>query len=122
MAEDDTDPFNEDNAVSLTGSYHPASGNVFVLGTSGDDIISLAPYGAARMQVVVNGTPTIYNLADVSGVGIRTLGGNDTVSGGGASKNLRAWAGEGNDLLTGGSGPDTLDGGPGDDSLNGKAA
>jgi Ca2+-binding RTX toxin-like protein len=123
VAEDDADPFNEDNTVPLTGVYHPAGGDVFVHGTAGGDTITVSPNGASSLDVNVNGPTYTYALADLANLRIRGHAGDDSISGTSISKVLLAWAGAGTDTVSGGTGSDTLDGGPGADLwlINGTA-
>jgi Ca2+-binding RTX toxin-like protein len=113
IAELDVDPVSEDNTAVFTGVYHAPGGLVLVHGTAGNDTITVQP---GSVQLTVNGTLYVYTDADVSGLAIRSHGGNDVVNGSALTKNLRVLAGPGNDILSGGAGDDFLAGGPGNDT------
>src|SRR4030095_931853 len=59
VAENDADPFNEDNVVLLTGAYHVPGGAVHVHGGLGDDNVTIAANGAG-FDLNLNGIVTTY--------------------------------------------------------------
>lgn len=115
-------------------------GWIDVSGTTGNDVISIAPTAAepSIVAVVVNGQITELPLASVwriigaTGAGddlitvdpaitaqasLKGGGGNDSITGGGGDDTLLGGAGR--DTLRGGKGNDTLDGQAGNDLLDG---
>jgi PKD repeat protein len=123
-------------------------GMLTVVGTSGDDVISVRPGSQPGFaEVIVNGTSQgEFNLTGLSGVSVEGLDGNDHLSvdpngptgwqttpvyllGGNGNDTLTASGtaatvlvgGAGNDTLTGGAGRDVLIGGAGTDVVSGAA-
>ena len=113
ISEDDLDALSEDNTALITGVYHTAGGDVFVLGTSGNDIITVT---AAQTDLIVNfnGTSVTYTAAEVAVIRVRGGAGDDNLSGS-VAKVMRLWGDKGDDTLQGGVGSDYLYGGAGSD-------
>jgi Ca2+-binding RTX toxin-like protein len=114
IAENDVDPFNEDNKVPLYGAY-TGSGTLYVHGSPGDDTITLAPSGA---DVTLSGIlGTVYTYSGLTAIRVRADFGYDSVSGAGVPVPMWIYGGDGNDTLQGGSASDYLDGGAGSDEF-----
>lgn len=113
VAESDADPQNEDNTAAFQGAYHLPKGLVLVHGTQGDDVIVIGARG-----LTFNGKVTKYLDSDVSEYRVRAGDGNDLVRAPALGKRLKAFGGDGNDILIGGRGNDLLGGGNGDDFIN----
>jgi hypothetical protein len=118
VAEDDADPHNEDNTAAFEGAYQLPRGPVMVHGGPGDDVIRLA---SGNKDLIINGKLIKYRDDRVLEYRVHAHAGNDQVRGPALKKRLKAWGGDGNDVLIGGRLNDRLDGGAGDDVLNGKA-
>jgi hypothetical protein len=112
------------NIENITG-IPPASvdgGNLFVLGTTGNDRINLTVRNATDVVVTINGHQELVTpLASVTGrIVMYGSDGNDQIA---VASNIPVDAdlhgGPGNDRLTGGLGNDFLDGGLGVDTLMG---
>jgi Ca2+-binding RTX toxin-like protein len=111
------------NVDETTGAltYSLASGVLSVVGTSGDDVITVYN-DAGAIKIDSNGSiiDTGATAAAVTGVSISGLGGNDTLKidlSLGAALLGSLLGGDGNDLLISGRGNDLLDGGAGDDEV-----
>ncbi len=107
----------EYNVAAITGAYHATTGAVMVQGGSAADTVSVS--GAT--VVTVNGASTTYTSASVTGIRVRTHGGNDVVNLTAATKATLVHGGAGNDTLSGGTVSDLLFGGIDNDSLFGNA-
>jgi Ca2+-binding RTX toxin-like protein len=124
----------DDTITSGVGLAGPAAVNVdggsgsdsaTYSGTSGADTVGIAPFGAGVATFAPGGTPLV--TSGVESLGVRGLGGDDTITaqngiagltsltidGGAGDDNLRG--GDGDDLLIGGAGNDLVDGGRGSD-------
>ncbi|KKK72248.1 hypothetical protein LCGC14_2905760, partial [marine sediment metagenome] len=102
----------------VTGVYHPPGQEVFVHGDETDnDVWVHLSNGILTLSGDIVAT---YDEADVSGLRIRTHGGDDLVDATLQPKGLHIWGGPGNDRLNAGAGDDVLDGGVGDDHLSGE--
>jgi Ca2+-binding RTX toxin-like protein len=131
----------QNNVVDSTGAWLSTSGNLFVTGTTGNDIIVVRPgTKPTQLFVVLNGT-VIGNFprAQVTGrLRVKGLDGNDKITvalalanpadllGGagadslwGGSRADRLFGDGGNDLIYGRGGNDVLVGGDGNDDLRG---
>jgi hypothetical protein len=98
-----------------------ASGTLKVVGTSGDDTITIAKVTSRRAVVTLNGTE-LGTFGGVLRVDVRAGAGDDSVSlTNGFARRATLIAGAGNDTLTGGNGKQLLLGGAGDDVLAGGA-
>ena len=106
----------KDNAAIFTGTYHPLAGGVFVQGTAGADVVTLAPNGL-NTDLSVNGPTTTY--PDATGFALRLHDGDDSLDGKNSTLPISAWGGAGNDSLIGGGAADVLNGGIGDDVVTG---
>ena len=96
-----------------------SGGDLYVIGTTGNDSIFVNPAAGGQLAVVRNGVS--YGPFAVPGtIRVTALEGNDTVTVGAAVARPAAIdGGAGNDTLNGGAGNDTLIGGTGNDSLAG---
>jgi serralysin len=114
-----TEIHEDNNTTLLTGVYHPAGGDVFVHGGSGNDTVTTTVSGS-NINVKLNTTTYTYSSAGVTGLRVRTHAGDDTfTSPSTLNKPMGVWGGEGNDTLTTGAGNDLLSGGGGNDRLFG---
>lgn len=95
-------------------------GTLNVDGTDGPDVIRVWTRGDT-VVVRDNGQVTAFPAADVRGVMVMGLGGNDRVNCRGVSVNCEIFGGEGNDVLAGGRGSDEISGHDGHDRLYGMA-
>jgi Ca2+-binding RTX toxin-like protein len=115
VAEEDSDPHNEDNTAVFHGAYkYSGATNVFVHGTAAADTVF-----AGSNNLSLNGTGYLYGSA--IGLRIRVHAENDVVSSN-FNGPVALFGGPGNDQLSGGSKPDYIDGGEGDDTLRGNAS
>lgn len=123
----DVDPLNEDNTGFLSGVYHLPGGSVFIhgrdlptTGESAEKITTTTTTDGTEMIVAfagsIRGTLT-YDLADVTGLRVRSHSGDDSVVGSDMADFIHG--GPGDDRIDGGPGDDTLDGGPGADTILG---
>ena len=110
----------------VPGAWLSATGNLFVAGTPGRDVISIKLVkDAARVTHVVvklNGTTVgdFLQAAVTSRIVARGLGGNDAITVASTITNgADLYGGTGNDILTGGAGPDRLFGEDGTDKVTG---
>jgi Ca2+-binding RTX toxin-like protein len=93
-----------------------------ISGSAGADVITVTVVGGAVRVDRTSAGPFTVSHGAVEELAIRTLGGNDTVTGAlglGPIVSLRLEGGVGNDTLTGGDGEDFLWGGPGADAITG---
>lgn len=101
----------------------PAGANTLVIvGTTGDDVIKVAPSGdKGDVKVLVNGVSQgVFVKGSFSSIAAYGLAGNDTIQIDGDVRSAAyLFGGDGNDILTGGGGPTFLDGGAGNDRLYG---
>ncbi len=140
----------EDRSVPATGlSASLANGQLSILGTEGDDVITVRHLPAqfrTPVQLRIDGINQTFDPTKISKIVVQSGEGNDTISmiapraamgranyslelwGGAGDDTLtgslnadRLFGGAGNDVLRGGSGNDLLDGGEGDDQLYGEA-
>lgn len=118
VAEDDADPFNEDNTAAFFGLYHAAAGEVFVHGTQFDDTGKVTTAGA-NLHATANAEAFDYALTDVKELRIRVHDGADNVDGTTVDKPMFILGGPGRDKLRGGAAADTIQGGSSDDELRG---
>jgi hypothetical protein len=95
-------------------------GTLVVGGTDGPDVIRVWTRGDT-VVVRDNGQVTTFPAADVRGVMVMGLGGNDRVNCRGVSVNCQILGGEGDDVLAGGRGSDEISGHDGHDRLYGMA-
>jgi hypothetical protein len=105
------------NTALFSGAY-TASGGLFVHGTPGNDVISVAANGTSLI-LTLNGTAYTYASGVASAVHLRSHAGDDAVNAGSAAVPLAAWGGAGNDTVTGGAGDDTITGGAGNNTIDG---
>jgi hypothetical protein len=100
-------------------------GTLRVLGSNGDDVISLyrKTDDPSRVVLSLNGVRRSYPLAEISRIVIYGFGGDDAI----ALNELRGtlpirtyfWGGAGDDTLYSGTGSDRVYGGDGSDDMNG---
>ena len=113
----------------VPGAWLSTTGNLFVAGTAGKDVVSVArvvrtinKVKTPFIVVKLNGT-VVGDFAEsvVSGrVLVRGLGGNDTITvAATVTRGADVYGGPGNDVLTGGAGNDMLFGEDGNDKLVG---
>jgi parallel beta-helix repeat protein len=106
--------------VALYLGVYTAGGVVYVHGTPGNDVITVAPSGP-NVVVTLDGAAFTFATDVLAAIDIRTHAGNDSVSGGMEPVSLAIWGGAGNDTLTGGAGNDTISGGAGTNAIDGGA-
>jgi Ca2+-binding RTX toxin-like protein len=93
-------------------------GDLYILGTSGNDNIRVGRQGSGVVGKV-NGT-TYGPFTPAGKVKVLTGDGDDTVTVcPGVTRGVEQYGEDGNDKLVGGTGNDLLDGGPGNDNLDG---
>ena len=103
------------NPLIFAGGIFQGGGTVYVFGTDAADTVAIG-----TSSVVLNsGTP--FTGTSVTGIHVRTEGGDDAVSvDTGVTPPLALYGGAGNDTITdGGSGGDLLDGGSGQNIFHG---
>ncbi len=117
----------------LLASVSIVAGKLRIEGTSGNDVIAVARFGAGQAQVIDNGNVAFtFDLAAVRSISFAGLGGDDLITigrvplkaylnGGDGNDSLSASAFDRADTLIGGDGADYLYGGPGNDLLDGGA-
>ena len=122
---------NSDGGADVAGTAHVVLGKLVVLGTSGDDTITIGLNATdnTKLDVNINGTVTSFPLTNADTTpaitSIFAVGGagNDKITidqtNGGITLNAVLVGGAGNDSLTGAAGNDLILGGIGDDSLVG---
>jgi hypothetical protein len=120
---DDADEISENNELNNQwlfdgGLFQATDGTVHVVGTFGDDTVTITDYGSVAIEL--NGTTYDFGSIAVTGISIRTYDGSDSIAAD-SSVTLPLWvfAGRGNDTITGGTGDDYLDAGPGFDEVDG---
>ncbi len=113
VAEDDLNPFMEDNTLAVSGVYQASNGDIHVYGTDDTDSVIIQPEGTT-VRVSLNGNERAYSLSNNNVIRVRTAGGNDQVRNQ-AAYGLRAWAGEGDDEVWSGPVSDVVHGGSGAD-------
>ena len=129
VAEVDTDSFNEDNTVVITGVYATPKA-IYVHGGESGDTIQLSYLSSGNITLTFSGSfnasytypyDITKDYASTSQFRIRTHGGNDSVSysaeGSITARPMFEFGGDGNDSLVSGHGNDTLSGGDGIDSM-----
>jgi hypothetical protein len=100
------------NERTFAGAFKK-SGTLYVMGGEGDDLFVLSQSGG---NYLVNDAS--YSTTGVSAIQVSTHGGNDRVLyGSGTLPSMKAYGGDGNDILIGGTGVDELHGDAGHDIL-----
>ena len=111
VAEQDADPFADDNTVAFTGAYHPLGGDVFYHGTDGDNRLTLYP---GSVHLAADEQMLVYHTGDVAGLRARAHDGDDVLD---FTCNAGFGTADAISLLHGGAGENTaiLQGTVGDD-------
>ncbi len=117
--EDDANRFNEDNKAAFSGAYVYKEKNLVVVGSSGDDKITLVTDGET-LNVSLPGVNLSYSSSKILLVTIQAAGGNDQVLAAKSRTRIVAYGGAGNDRLIAGKRDDYLVGGDGNDQLDGE--
>jgi Ca2+-binding RTX toxin-like protein len=106
-------------AVALHGR------NLMIKGTSGDDVVTVAPDAAdpTLVDVTFNGVTSMFSMSRIKRIQADLKAGNDTMTVDPAiTIRTDIHGGDGNDTLAAGSGKSKLMGGAGDDNLTGGSA
>ena len=105
-------------------TFDPSTSRVNIIGTAASDAVEITEFDETQIRVTVsNGTTIESKLFASDNVGLIFFfgdAGDDSIKNLTAIR-LKAFGGEGNDIITGGDNTDYLSGGPGDDLLNGGA-
>lgn len=108
----------------LSGSAEVVDGRLEITGTEAGDaiLVSLHRGDSEQLDVRVNGALFTFDAADVDGVTVDALGGNDKVTvsekNGPLYVGFMVDGGDGNDTITTGSGNDVIDGEDGNDRVS----
>src|SRR5262249_2462060 len=117
-----TDPAGaSDQKVVTVTTAGAVNGDVWALGTSGNDRMTITSAKTGQVAIVLNGRRLgRFQVAPSGHIVAYGFGGNDVITVQGPVS-AEIDGGSGNDLLTGGSGDDVLLGGDGRDTLRGGA-
>jgi Tol biopolymer transport system component/Ca2+-binding RTX toxin-like protein len=103
----------------LVANLFGGKSTLFVNGTESRDSIAVAERHG-NLEVRVNNLLVgVAAIAQVSGIDVSGIGGDDVITAAGIGTEAIIKGGAGNDSLTGGNANDSIFGGDGDDSLNG---
>jgi Ca2+-binding RTX toxin-like protein len=109
----------DNNSVPLSGVFQNSDNGIYVFGgnAASESVTFSQGSSAGTTTVAVNGV--VQQFTNASSIFVATGSGNSTVDASGATLPLTAYAGSGNDNITGGQGNAEIYGGSGADTITG---